>query len=926
MEVMTGGGPAAMSAREAEVLDALAEHLTNAEIAQRLHISIRTVESHVSSLLRKLGASDRRELARRAAEWAAAPAAEGYALVALPSEWTSFVGREIEVGAVVRALDDYRLVTLLGPGGIGKTRLATVAAKRAAATFTGGGAFVDLVPVTADFVVPAVASALGVVERPQEPLDSVVHERLRLGRVLLVVDNCEHVLAAVSAFVERALVACPDLAVLATSRERLGVTGERVLPVPPLTTGTSEVVGDAEAEQLFLDRARTAGTTVIDTAGVAEICERLDGMPLAIELAAARSASLGIDGLTTALEDRLRLLSRTNAAAGRHRSLRHVIDWSHNLLEDDERVLFRRLGVFAGAFDLAAVAAVATSGDALAAGDGIARLTDKSLLVHRPGEGGSRWQMLETIHEYAREQLAGSGDEADMRRRHLEWAEGAARALEASLSDDGAWRAPFDAVADDLRAAVGGAAADGRPDAVAFSLARALARLMYARQFLVESHAHYATAVQLAPDDASAVRALREEADVAFAELRGEVAFALLTDASERARREGDFATAAIALADAAAIAGRATATFSRRLSTEECAALVAEARALAPDGDPELDTHTTMAAAWVRHATTAAPDPNLTAAALRLARELDDPPLLSSALDAECAVATQSGRFKDAARITAERMKLLPRLPRHDPRSGGELADVFHMAMESPIAAGDLSTALANARLAEQDSVLRHGLVHFGATHLVVPLALQGAFDEAIVQAEIMLDGWDRIGRPAAGWMTASFYAAALAHALQGDDRERERWWTLGREVGAHARSEVFPRFVAARVALHRGDLDTAVAQVTLTRAHVTTAYDGYYGAIAGEVAVVAGLPDVDDRLSALEASAAENNFAAAGLSRALGRLRADDVLLEHAVTQWEAIGARFERACTLLLLPAREEEGRAELAALGCSRPATP
>ena len=287
-------GAAAMSAREAEVLAAVGEHLTNAEIARKLHISVRTVESHVSSLLRKLGAADRRELAARAV---AAPSQRE--LLGLPSQWTTFVGRAAELDEVAKALAQQRLVTLLGPGGIGKTRLATVAAQRAAEVFTGGGAFVDLVPVSADFLVQAVAAALGVVERPREPLHRVVHERLRAGRVLLVLDNCEHVLEAVATFIHAALANCPELVVLTTSRERLGVTGERVIPVPPLNVGS-------EAEVLFVDRAANAGAVGTDPTLVAEICQRLDGMPLAIELAAARSASLGVDGLVTGLDDHLR--------------------------------------------------------------------------------------------------------------------------------------------------------------------------------------------------------------------------------------------------------------------------------------------------------------------------------------------------------------------------------------------------------------------------------------------------------------------------------------------------------------------------------------------------------------------------------------------------------------------------------------------
>src|ERR1700722_3704219 len=200
--------PEVMSVREAEVLDALRGHLTNAEISRLLHISVRTVESHVSSLLRKLGAVDRRELAALAVEMAARASFSTSEIVGLPRPWTSFVGRQAEVVDLSAAISADRLVTVVGPGGVGKTRLAAVVAARAADDFPAGGGFVDLVPVRPEFVMEAVAAALGVVERAQEPLEPLVHQRLRAGRTLLVLDNCEHVLAAVAAFTAAALASC----------------------------------------------------------------------------------------------------------------------------------------------------------------------------------------------------------------------------------------------------------------------------------------------------------------------------------------------------------------------------------------------------------------------------------------------------------------------------------------------------------------------------------------------------------------------------------------------------------------------------------------------------------------------------------------------------------------------------------------------
>ena len=246
-----------VSAREAEVLYALRDHLTNAEIAQRLHISVRTVESHVSSLLRKLGAVDRRQLAALADEMAARAPFGRDQIAGLPAKWTSFVGREAEIVQLSQALAGRRLVTVVGPGGVGKTRLATVVAGLSSDEFPAGGSFVDLVPVRPEFVVEAVAATLGVIGNPQDPLQRLVEKRLCPGRRLLVLDSCEHVLGAAAAFAGSILAACPQVVVLATSRERLGIIGERVVELAPL--GLDPIGSDAsEAEALFVDRSGLA--------------------------------------------------------------------------------------------------------------------------------------------------------------------------------------------------------------------------------------------------------------------------------------------------------------------------------------------------------------------------------------------------------------------------------------------------------------------------------------------------------------------------------------------------------------------------------------------------------------------------------------------------------------------------------------------
>ncbi len=911
-------GPEVVSEREAEVLDALRGHLTNAEIGQKLHISVRTVESHVSSLLRKLGAADRRDLVARVGELTVPGSPATGEFVGLPGTWTTFVGRNAELEEVSRALATCRLVTLIGPGGVGKTRLAVVAARRGQTGFPAGRAFVDLIPVGDEFVLQAVASALGVVEQAQQPLERAVHDRLRAGRFLVVLDNCEHVLQPAADFAQSVMTSCPQTVVLATSRERLGVTGEQIVPLPPL-----EVVGRSheelsDAERLFRDRAVGADG---DPRVVGDICRRLDGMPLAIELAAARCASLGVDALLTGLDDHLRLLTRPSAAGARHGSLRNVIDWSYQLLNEDEQRVFRRLGVFAGAFDLASAATLATDGHMAFAADLIGRLTDKSLLVHIRDAAGSRWRMFDTVRAYARERLEASAEFGPTRHSHLLWATAAAGGLEQLIDSDG-WSDCFDAIADDLRAALA-SALSGSHDEAGFELALALGHLCYARRFLGEARNHLRAAVTLARNEQMAVAALRTAADAAFAEMRGDVAFGFLSTAFERASAAGNSRAAAIVLAEASAIAGRAPATFVNPIPHERLVALVDQARRLAPPDDLEVATHIAVAAAWEGPLGPTIPDLFVAQEALALTRRLGEPVLISSALDATSVALAEQGRLKESARLTTQRLALLEELPRHDPRFGGEVADIFHMATESALAAGELEIALGSARRSYDDST-RQGLPQFAACHLVVPLVLQGAFDEALAHAAVMRESWERAGSPSAGWMAPSFFAAALAHGLRGEEALYKYWWDLALKVCGRVPTDGFRLFVETRAAVHLGAVDRARAAALNEGQRTTGMYDAYAQAISVEVAVIGGAPNAQERLARLAWLADENDFVAAQLLRATGRLNGDEASLKEAVHRWEAIGARFERACTLLLLSARVDEAASELATLGCPLPA--
>ena len=356
------------------------------------------------------------------------PAFDG-ALPELPRTLTSFVGRERELEAIraLLASEDVRLLTLAGPGGAGKTRLAIRAGKATADADGTDVWFVPLVAVRDPEQAPAaIERAIGLREvSGRSPLD-VVTSFLRERRAVLILDNFEPVIEAGPAVVDL-LLACPELTILVTSRIVLGVSGEHVYRVPPLALPVVsphpgvEALRAVEAVRLFVERARASDPgfdlTAANAATVAEICRRLDGLPLAIELAAARMGSLSPAALLSLLRHRLTLLTRgPRDAPARHQSMREAIAWSHDLLPDTERALFRRLGVFVGGFTLEATQAVGGE----SALDGVSSLAASSLLGRTEGvDGEPRFAMLETIREYALEQMEASGEEPAIRKAHL---------------------------------------------------------------------------------------------------------------------------------------------------------------------------------------------------------------------------------------------------------------------------------------------------------------------------------------------------------------------------------------------------------------------------------------------------------------------------------------------------------------------------
>jgi predicted ATPase/DNA-binding SARP family transcriptional activator len=384
----------------------------------------------------------------------------------LPRQVTTFVGRRHEIDIVGALVQEHPLVSLTGPGGVGKTRLALEVAAEVAVKFPDGVWICALAPA-ADGVWETLAAGLDLRPAPKRGWDDIVCEYLALKRALLVFDNCEHLVDEAASVVSALTQRCRGVAILATSRECLALSGERIVAVSPLevpeVNAAPEAVAQTEAGRLFCDRAHDAHNNFVLTdrnaAATGQLCRRLDGIPLAIELAAARVRSLPLEDVVARLDQRFELLTQgSRAAPQRHQTLRNTIDWSYDLLTDPERSALNRLAVFAGGCDLAACEAVVASSDLKAAdtADVISKLVDKSLVLLEHHDNGTRFRLLETIRQYAQERLETSGETAAVRRRHLEYFVALAETARPHLRrhDQLSWARKLERDIDNFRAAL----------------------------------------------------------------------------------------------------------------------------------------------------------------------------------------------------------------------------------------------------------------------------------------------------------------------------------------------------------------------------------------------------------------------------------------------------------------------------------------
>jgi predicted ATPase/DNA-binding CsgD family transcriptional regulator len=924
-----------ISAREAEVLALVGEHLSNAEIGARLFISVRTVESHVSSLLRKLEVPDRRALAQRASE--PAHTDRSHPAPVLPAPLTSFIGRKLERAELTAMVKNDRQVTAVGPGGVGKTRLALTVAAELAEEYSDGVWFVDLVPITSpdiSVVAGTVGLALGLGEQPGRGMDESVLAALADRHALLVLDNCEHVRDGVALFIERLLAACPRVTVLATSRARLMVPFERAYTVPPMSlTGD----GESDAVALFMDRAAAGGWPPNHALReqVAAFCGGLDGMALAIELAAARWTTLGLDGLSDGLSDQLRMLAGGARTDDRHRSVRAALDWSHALLEPDDRVLLRRLSVFMKSFTVAAAAEVTASEKGVVA-DGLARLAEQSLLVVIASPTGTQYRALETIRQYGMERLVKAGERDEVRSLHLRWCLAEAADLAVVRAD---WRARFDAVADDLRAALAWVADRPAQRAEAYGLARQLAELTFTRHLIGESQQRYEQAAALA-DEAAAASMFRQAAAVAGCRMRGDDMYRLNRAAADAAKRAGDTAGAAADLATAATNAYRFASKFVRTLPPEEAIALIAEARELAGDDQAaeaavalaEAGRGLTEAFGAAEGASDDAVAETIARAerAVELAHRTGDPLAESAALDTLTGAQSWAGDAFAAAATARRRITLLASAP-PTPTGTHELIDALGEATEAGLGVGDLPGARRWARqLADHPMLVEVG--HRATSQLLVADALAGNVDEVLTRSARFLEAWQRSGRPTGSVLGAAVAGVGMIHGLRDDDGARREWAEVMDQLATPAEHAYGYRAVYdSMLLLHNGDAGEALERMAPEPGEVwrwvTWVWLHWYVALRAEATVLTGSPDAADRLAEARTIVACNPVAGAIVERAEAMLARDRERLLATADAFDAAGCRYQSARTRVLAGGdHADRGAAALADLGLAPMATP
>jgi predicted ATPase/DNA-binding CsgD family transcriptional regulator len=906
-----------LTAREREVLELISQRLTNVEIAERLYVSVRTVETHVSSLLRKIGVEDRRALAQQAA---ALNAASVPGRPVLPMPLTPFVGRVRELRDLVTAIGDHRLVVATGPGGVGKTRLALAAAHEVADSFAEGCVFVDLVKVTQpEMALPAIADACEAPERAGATREEALIAALTDRECLLVVDNCEHVQDVARMTIERLLTACPRLRVLATSRLRLMLPFEHVVAVPGLSL--EDGAGPGDAVTLFVDRMTAAGARAPSEADldvVRRICEGLDGMALSIELAAARAPSLGLEGLLSALSSQLHILAVGSRADDRHRSLRAAIDWSYRLLPTSAQETLRAAAVFAGPFDFDDLCRVMRQPPAMVLSS-LGSLVDWNL-ISLGAAPSNRYRVLETIRQYAFDLDAFVQEEPTLRANHRAWCRSRlAELLERAPGAD-EWCAEVDALIDEARSALAHLTSDGGAADDAAPFAGLFADVAFQRGLPAEAQRCYEAAAALTEPPLERRRWLRLAAGAASSRNVGGDTLDLLAEAARLAVAADRLDDAATDLANAAALQLRAQGIIHRPVVVAEIEDTLRTARSWSRGG-AEAEAAIAVAAGWKPGAT--ARSREATELALRLAESSGNPLLVDEALDQLTALQQCEGDNVAAVATIDRRLEVLSAVP-VDARSGFEHYDSLHMACQLSLATGRLAAARQFADTITALPFFRQER-HLGLGRRLGVDALAGDFRAAVAHAELFEQDWRRAGRPVVGNLAVGTYAAAMAFGMLGDDDGREHWIDITRALllsadRLHASVSIWSLVFDGMLALHRGELEQASEVLSiwpgpelLSASTNHPQWLSWYAATWAEAGVLTAQPDAAARLHDAAELSRDNGIALAMVDRAaaLHQGRSDDLV---AIAQrLSALGCTYQADRTRALGPsARGQRAR--------------
>jgi predicted ATPase/DNA-binding CsgD family transcriptional regulator len=871
-----------LSERESEVLGLVAEGLTNAEMARRLIISVRTVESHVASLLRKLDLEDRRALgAYETARNRAAPSPARR--VSEPA--TTLVGRAEELGELRQALGDNGFVSLVGPGGIGKTRVALRLADQPRAVFTD----LTALPAGADdeVVARAVISALGLTEPGGgSSLDVVAGELASAPARLVVLDNCEHVREGAAVVAERlARERCCQL--LATSRQPLGVPGERVTVLRPLSV-------EAAAELFAARAADLAVPEPLDAELVAEVCRRVECIPLLVELAAARLGAFSLADLVIRLDYALELLG-SGGSSHRHRSARALLGWSYDLLTPGEQAIYRALSVLRGPFRLEVAEAVAPPGPPGAVAAGFARLVE-AFLVARVGD---RYRQLDLVRADAAERLRAAGESGAALARLVDWALRTA-----------ATAGPGDAA--DLVASVEAAQQLGHPELAG------LARLV-AEDF--ERTGRWTAAqemFELSARASGSAAAVWEAAATAMSRFRGDSAIRLFLLAAELARAEGDAALEARATVAAVEVSTRFSGSVNEGLDEGQVAALIDRAGVLAQlsGAKPDLIAGVAVARAWQAYMGRFTPEGQAnrdganatvvverTEAAVGLAERADDPLLGSSALDCRCCTCLGKGDLAGAMAAITGRNALLAGLRDGSARASVEQRDLLSMFCDVTLRLGDLESCLSYAlQFREFERAL--GEPHDYVQKAVPVLFFLGRWEEVVDDAARLL----AVRRTEPIWTAVQlnlvWICAGAVLGYRGDEHGAEAWYSECGLLGGH--NAPLLRCLRADVELHHGRLDAARRLLAEPPAAIDGQWRALYAALCAEA--YGG-----DALVEAEPLVADDAYSAAVVARARGHL-------DQAWSGFTAIGASYQAARTALAFEgARRQAALATYRALG-------